>query len=400
MLVFTVFFYGRAVKQSKTVKTWTRTSVQNLVRHKSGRYYARLFGNGKETWKSLKTDILEVAKVKLHDLAGDVENVAKANAAHERGRMTVGDCAVIFGDRLKEGFGLRGRGKTLRRISASSVHYREQTLTALFATWPNLESTDVRKVSHQDAEQWARRFSKDYSPSRYNNTLDTLRALLDIAVKSGGRHGNPAREVGRVGVNAKALVLPEREQFKAFVAAIRGSTSRLADDCADFVEFLAYTGARKDEASNVLWSDVDFGRGQIHLRKTKGGRPRFVPMIAESRQLLERIRAERPSEASECRVLCVTEARGAIDTAVEKIGMTRITHHDLRHLFATVCIEAGVDIPTVSRWLGHRDGGALAMRTYGHLRDEHSAASAKKVTFSPLPRPTNVLEFGAAAAIG
>jgi len=50
-------------------------------------------------------------------------------------------------------------------------------------------------------------------------------------------------------------------------------------------------------------------------------------------------------------------------------------------LFATRCIEAGVDIPTVSRWLGHQDGGALCMKTYGHLRDEHSANEAKKVAF-------------------
>jgi len=53
----------------------------------------------------------------------------------------------------------------------------------------------------------------------------------------------------------------------------------------------------------------------------------------------------------------------------------------LRHLFATRCIESAVDIPTVSRWLGHKDGGALAMRTYGHLRDEHSQAMAAKVSF-------------------
>jgi integrase len=45
--------------------------------------------------------------------------------------------------------------------------------------------------------------------------------------------------------------------------------------------------------------------------------------------------------------------------------MHRITHHELRHLFATRCIESGVDIPTVSRWLGHKDGGALAMKVYG-----------------------------------
>ena len=59
-----------------------------------------------------------------------------------------------------------------------------------------------------------------------------------------------------------------------------------------------------------------------------------------------------------------------------------LTHHDLRHLFATRCIESGVDIPTVSRWLGHKDGGALAMKVYGHLRDQHSVAMAQKVTFS------------------
>jgi integrase len=77
----------------------------------------------------------------------------------------------------------------------------------------------------------------------------------------------------------------------------------------------------------------------------------------------------------------VRECQKAIDRAAEAIGMARITHHDLRHLFATRCIESGVDIPTVSRWLGHKDGGALAMRTYGHLRDEHSTEMAQRVTF-------------------
>jgi integrase len=70
-----------------------------------------------------------------------------------------------------------------------------------------------------------------------------------------------------------------------------------------------------------------------------------------------------------------------MDRAAKRVGFARITHHDLRHLFATRCIEAGVDIPTVSRWLGHRDGGALAMKVYGHLRDQHSSELAQKVTF-------------------
>ena len=39
------------------------------------------------------------------------------------------------------------------------------------------------------------------------------------------------------------------------------------------------------------------------------------------------------------------------------------------------------DIPTVARWMGHKDGGALAMKVYGHLRDAHSTEMAARVTF-------------------
>jgi site-specific recombinase XerD len=67
----------------------------------------------------------------------------------------------------------------------------------------------------------------------------------------------------------------------------------------------------------------------------------------------------------------------------------------LRHLFATFCIEAGIDIPSVSKWLGHSDGGALAMRVYGHLRREHSQLMASRVTFGALPEPENVMQLKA-----
>jgi integrase len=77
----------------------------------------------------------------------------------------------------------------------------------------------------------------------------------------------------------------------------------------------------------------------------------------------------------------IGECKQALARACKEIGIPKLTHHDLRHLFATRCIESGVDIPTVSRWLGHKDGGALAMKTYGHLRNEHSLAMAQKVKF-------------------
>jgi integrase len=97
--------------------------------------------------------------------------------------------------------------------------------------------------------------------------------------------------------------------------------------------------------------------------------------------MLKELRAERPNEAASASVMGVFECQNSMTNAAEKVGMKRITHHDLRHLFATICIESGVDIPTVSRWLGHKDGGALCMKTYGHLRQEHSQAQALRVSF-------------------
>jgi integrase len=86
----------------------------------------------------------------------------------------------------------------------------------------------------------------------------------------------------------------------------------------------------------------------------------------------------------DAKVFGVSECQKALDRGCKQVGADRITHHDLRHLFATRCIESGVDIPTVSRWLGHKDGGALAMKTYGHLRREPSIAQAQRVTFAPV----------------
>src|SRR6202040_363387 len=112
------------------------------------------------------------------------------------------------------------------------------------------------------------------------------------------------------------------------------------------------------------------------------------------RDLLERIKAKPRFVRSRSRdgfIMSVESCEKSLTRACKEVGAHRLTHHDLRHYFATKCIESGVDIPTVSRWLGHKDGGALAMRTYGHLRDEHSATMAQKVTFSNPPE--NVIQM-------
>src|SRR5262249_40714184 len=253
--------------------------------------------------------------------------------------------------------------------------------------WPGLAHTEIRRVTKTDCKKWARAFRKVASPTRYNNTISGLRHAFDVAKDAGVIYSNPAEKLERVPVRAKQLTLPGSDQFLQIVDAVENAGAWCSADCADFVRGLAFTGLGKGEAGEVEWRDLEFEKGEIVVRgdaetATKNWEVRRVPMIPDARVLFERMRADRHAERLDAKVFRVGECQKALDRACKKVGADRITHHDLRHLFPTHSIESGVDIPTVSRWLGHKDGGALAMKTYGHLRREHSIAQAQRVTFA------------------
>jgi integrase len=375
--------------EPKQASQWQKTPVANLVRNTaSGVYYARARIKGKLIWKSLKADTLSVAKLRLGDFLKQEHKRVEISEAAERGRMTFDAALTIFKKRLEEAHHLKPRAK----------EYRQNTIEALLKTWANLESVDVRKISVADCLQWASGFAQKYSPSFFNNTVGTLRMVLKIAIDAGARYGNPASEIKKAKIRQKILKLPEQNQFPTLVQSIRNAGGRFSKDCGNLTEFLAYSGARISEAARVYGSDCDFESGKIIIKgdpitATKNWEIRVIPMIPDMKRFLEQIRSEKPeNEWLENPVVGVRECQKAIDSACKKLGITRFTHHDLRHLFATRCIESGVDIPTVSRWLGHKDGGALAMKTYGHLRDLHSTAMAQKVMYSEAPQTATTTE--------
>jgi integrase len=157
----------------------------------------------------------------------------------------------------------------------------------------------------------------------------------------------------------------------------------------------------KGEANALEWREVDFDAGEIVVRgdantRTKNGELRRVPLIPDARLLFERMRKERAIEPLDAKLFRVRECQKSLDRACGNVGADRITHHDLLHLFATRCIESGMNIPTVARWPGHKDGGRLAMKTYGHLRRKHSLTQAQRVSFAPVAtKQADVIAFPA-----
>ena len=115
--------------------------------------------------------------------------------------------------------------------------------------------------------------------------------------------------------------------------------------------------------------------------RTKSGKSRVIPLFPPLRRLLDSIRARNNETAPQGRILLTESAKVALTNACRRLNCPHIHHHSLRHFFATNCLESAIPPNVVAGWLGHADGGALLLRTYGHLRPKHEAEMATRVNF-------------------
>jgi integrase len=331
---------------------------------------------GRRSGFHLKRRTRPLPKIELAKLLQTHYAVQDAEASTRKGNATIGELADIY---------LHGVDLDTD-LKPATKDYRRKTVQYLLRSWPELKERIPAKITETECKGWAAQYHADFSETLYNNTVDSLRHIFALAINRGLIARNPALSISKVKVPQRKLELPNSDQFRRIVEAIRTSGSATSQGCGDLVEFLAYSGCRINEAANVHWKDIDPGHNRIYIRPGKNSQSRFVPLLDPMRSLLDRIKAQTRwfrvvRRKEEGCILSVAECEEALTQACAKVGAHRLTHHDLRHLFATRCIESGVDIPTVSRWLGHKDGGALAMKTYGHLRDEHSQQMAAKVLF-------------------
>lgn len=345
--------------------------AENLYRlEQTGGYYALVKRGDKQFRRSLKTKDRKLAERRLAEFREQVGGLVLSE-----------DARLSFED-----IGQRWLDSTAHTLKESTIVRRKICLKNLA---PFFSGISIRNVQAQDCERWAKERAGHVSAQTMAHELNAMRAVFAYAVDHGLILANPAKRIKRRKVIHAPMTIPTREQFRKLIETIRESdgrelSQRMAADGADLVEFLAYSGCRLNEGVSVTWADVDFQKGTITVtggeRGTKNQEHRTIPMTDALRGLLQRLHDLRKPQPAD-RISSNHSARKCLQTACHKLSYPQFTHHDFRHFFATTCIESGVDIPTVSRWLGHKDGGALAMRVYGHLRQEHSNSMALRVVF-------------------
>jgi integrase len=258
--------------------------------------------------------------------------------------------------------------------------------------------TPIEKITQEHVRAWAKPASKRHSSSEYNRMVDILRDIFNISISRGIRLDNPADRIEKVPVKHFIPKMPTINQFWEIVKVIEtNGAGTKGNDSANLVRFLAFGGFRQNEAWNILWSDVDEVSGVIEVNRGfknegRGAMPRKVPIIPEMKSLLAKLKEERMP--GQDRVMKTRDCHKALRAACKKVlgpAVDPLTHHDLRHFFATICIEKGVNVRYLAGWLGHRDGGALLLKTYAHIRQEHSLEAAQLVSFAPKAVSANVV---------
>jgi integrase len=159
------------------------------------------------------------------------------------------------------------------------------------------------------------------------------------------------------------------------------------------------SGLRKGELVALQWSDLDEANCTISVSKqaswdTEGNlilsQPKTGNSIREASipqdavELLKQEHAKHPDNpwmfpSGRTGEMYQPDSVVTLHKRILKdAGLEHIRFHDLRHTFATLALQNGVDVKTVSSMLGHYDAG-FTLRTYTHVTRQMQQKAAEKM---------------------
>lgn len=131
----------------------------------------------------------------------------------------------------------------------------------------------------------------------------------------------------------------------------------------DVFKFYLLTGVRKSELFLIKKEDVDLSKMLIHIAGTKTEKSnRYIPIFKQ----LEPLVIRQLSKTKEYLFEYSSEAVMSYFRRLKKNNNLTFRLHDLRHTFATRCLECGVSIKVVQKWLGHSSLN-MTLNIYSHV---------------------------------
>ena len=179
--------------------------------------------------------------------------------------------------------------------------------------------------------------------------------------------------------NTKLLIRPRREQKYPTilsVAQVKDLLDLTQNEKHRTILMLIYcSGLRLGEVTRIRVKDLVFSRQRVFIRQGKGSKDRYgllsETMIAQIKLYRRRYAPQNWlfNGAHFDKPISVSTVRAIYKQAKQRAGIAQTGGvHQLRHCFATHAIEAGMDVSTLQKLLGHSSLGTTAI--YLHLKND------------------------------
>ncbi len=350
------------------------------IAKRRGRYVIDCYDqNGKRYQKSLPEG---TTKQKAREILRDIEErVSRRVFVHEKKVLTFAQVAKLWLDYKKTNL----RETTWEMYdSITKLHFAE------------LEQLKIDRIDTVRIEKFitARREAK-MNLSTLRKILVTLNQIMAYAVRHKYVTVNPVRDAerprsqGKVSEHDKINIL-NPEQINTFLGKVTHQKYYLV-----FLTAIM-TGARQGELLGLKWSDIDFQKKQVQIRRTFNHGRFFEPKTKGSTRNID-LSPVVVRELAQWKLInsggddelvfpneegnpidCLNMVKRFFYPALKAAECPRVRFHDLRHTYASLLIEQGENIKYISSQLGHTNP-TTTLNIYAHLMKPDNQAAVCKL---------------------
>ena len=265
---------------------------------------------------------------------------------------------------------------------------------------PSLGSKQISKVTAADVQTLYRKLQREggvdggaLSPTTVRRIHGVLHQALNAAVDRHLIVKNPTDDVTLPKKVTAAKTILNDKQLERFMEAIKAD-----EHWHDFFYLEITTGLRRGELIALQWDDLNFETGVLTVNKqayTVNGELQIIPpktkasvrklvlppaVLAVLREYRRKVdsRWMFPSPVKVDRPITPGVARRRLQTILERADCKRVRFHDLRHTFATLALENGMDVKTLSAMLGHVSA-VTTLDIYTHITGDMQRAAAASI---------------------
>ncbi len=295
---------------------------------------------------------------------------------------------------------------TFSNVAKDWIEYKKMSLRA--TTWEcyeghvrnhfdDLDELKINRITIATMEKFIRaRQDRGMHINTLRKILVSLNQILAYAVRHRYIDYNPLRDTERPRETGNAEEGIEDEDMAILTPP---QITLLLDNVDEqkyetLTRLAIFSGAREGELIGLKWSDVDWDKKQIHIKRTFTKGRFFPPKTKQSRRKID-IGPRTMKELKKWKLACPANDLDLVfpsgagkplnysnmvqrhfHPALKTAGLKRIKFHNLRHTFASLKIEQGENIKYIQNQLGH-SSPMVTLTVYAHLMKDSNPESAR-----------------------